>query len=103
MQNENNLFAVDDLAQRIETATKEVIAERGLTDRVTVQGAEPKQDSDRFTVGLHDEQAEAGSRFPWFYIDPLEVHAGGAITVETLKPVIRRELLKLFPESATHY
>jgi hypothetical protein len=57
MQNENNLHAGDDLAERIETATKEVIAERGLTYRVTVKGAEPKQDSDRSAVGLHDEQA----------------------------------------------
>jgi hypothetical protein len=97
MQNENNLRG-DDLAQRIETATKEVIAERGLADRITVQGAQPKQDSDRYAVGLHDEQAEAGSRFPWFYIDPLEVHEHDAITVETLKPVITRELLKIFPE-----
>src|SRR5688500_14367022 len=101
MQDENDLFTGDDLAKRIETATIEVLKERGLADRVTVRGAELKQDSDRYAVGLRDKGAEAGSRFPWFYIDPLEVHAGDAITVETLKPVIRRELLRLFPESAT--
>ncbi len=93
MQNENTVS----LAQRIETATKQVIAELGLSDRVTVSGAELKQDSDRYAVGLHDEQAEAGSRSLWFYIDPVEVHAGDAITVETLKAFINRELLKLFP------
>jgi hypothetical protein len=55
------------------------------------------------------EQAEPGSRFPWFYVDSAEVLTtvnGGEIAVEALKPFIRRELLKLFPNAATligHY
>src|SRR2546423_385769 len=100
MQNQNDLFDDDDLSKKIESATQEMLAELGLDNRVTVKGAEPKQDSDRYAIGLHDEQAEAGSRFPWFYVDSAEVLTavnGGEITVEVLKPFIRRELLKGFP------
>jgi hypothetical protein len=89
MQNEN---AIDDLDQRIRAATKEILVELGLNDQVKVRGVEPQIDADRFIVGLRKQTGPHEFAYPFFYIEGIEA------LEDDLKPTVRREILKLFPD-----
>lgn len=93
----------DDFETMLRTATNEVLNELGLAGRVRIRIIQPEVDSDRFGVGLTERTGPTTSNHPHFKIDSAEaltaVH-GGRITVESLKLLVLREVLKIFPEVA---
>jgi len=102
MENDKNLFD-DDFGEMLRIATNEVLNELGLNDRVRIRIIQPEVDSDRFGVGLTERTGPKTSNHPHFKIDSAEAQTavhGGRITVESLKPLALREVLKIFPEVA---
>jgi hypothetical protein len=103
MINETNLIN-DEFEDMLRTATNEVLSELGLKDRVRIRIIQPEIDSDYYGVGLIERTGPATSNHPHFKTDSAEaltaVH-GGRITVESLKPLVLREVLKIFPEVAS--
>lgn len=82
---------------KIGTATTDVILDDGLTN-IELDGTSPRQDSDRYDVGLVDKTDPNNWKYYSFAIDPVEVLLamdGGPITIEALKPFVRREIEKL--------
>jgi len=102
MINDKNLFD-DDFGEMLRIVTNELLNELGLNDRVRIRIIQPEVDSDRYGVGLTERTGPTTSNYPHFKIDSAEaltaVH-GGCITVESLKPLVFREILKIFPEVA---
>ncbi len=98
MQNENDLIN-DAFGDDLRTATTEVLEEQGFGN-VRVNDVQPEIDSDRYVVGLTERTGPNTSKYHAFRIDSAEaliaVH-GGHITVESLKPLVLREVLRLFP------
>jgi hypothetical protein len=94
MQNDNNSF--ENITRE---ATNQVLAERELRDRVRVSDVEPTIDSDDFVVGLKETVEQGKIRRHSFRIDAAEaVQQPQGDTVEGVKPLVDRELLKLFPK-----
>jgi hypothetical protein len=93
----------DNFEDMIRTATNEILNELGLADRVRIRIIQPEIDSDRVGVGLTERTGPTTSNYPHFRIDSAEVLTavhGGRITVESLKPLVLREVLKIFPATA---
>jgi hypothetical protein len=93
---DNNLKSI------IRTATNEVLVERGLSERWRVYDVHPEIDSDCFVVGLAEKvQPGEHPKYPSFRIDAAEIiQQPRGETVEGVKPLVDRELSKLFPERA---
>ena len=88
----------DDLGKRIRTATKEVLDELGLSDWVEVRGVDEKGFS--FVVGL-TKHTGPPAEFCSFFIEAAEVSKSvqfGYVSIEALKPFIRREVSQAFPK-----
>src|ERR1700738_4789767 len=102
MTNNNNLHD-DNFEDMLRTATNEVLNELGLADHVKIRIIQHEIDSACVGVGLTERTEPTTSKYPHFKIDSAEaltaVH-GGEITVESLKPLVLREILKIFPEVA---
>ena len=99
---ENEFLVEDEFDRMLRTATTDVINERGLADTVRVSEISTQIDSDRYVVGLKQKTLRARSVYHSFYIDPAEALravSGGLITVDTLKALVRREIVKIFPEA----
>lgn len=83
MQNERDV-PNDNLEDKIRTATKEILEELRLNDRVRVNDLQRQIDSARFWVGLTERTGPEESAFHNFSVEPLEaleaLH-GVAITV----------------------
>jgi hypothetical protein len=91
----------DGLDGMITKVTKEILKERELDGRVKTRGIERNQDSDRLALQLVEKTGPKESAFHWLHVDPTEVldaNKGVRATPETLRPFIRKELLRLFPE-----
>ena len=77
-----------------------MFGERGLSKWVEVKGVEDKG-AERYVVGLIKHAGQEPPEFCSFSVDALEVSKSvhyDYISIEALKPFIRREVLKLFPE-----
>ena len=104
METQINLRDHDDLDQRIATATRGVLKEFGLSERVKIRGVEQKQGEDRYAIGLAEQTAPKQTAYHHFYLDPREVvdaDHGSQLSVAEVKPYVRREVEKLFPNSST--
>ena len=92
MQNEN------EFPGKIRTAAREVLEEVRLNDRVRVDNVERQPDSNRFDVDLKEQSGPTEFLFHRFTVDPIQaLRAKEGVTSDSLKPIIRREILKLFP------
>jgi len=96
MQNDHNSF--ENITR---TATNQVLAERELSERLLVYDVQPEIDTDGFVVGLKEKvEPEERPKYHSFRIDAAEaVGQPQGDTVEGVKPLVDRELLKLFPKS----
>ena len=106
MANSENEFIVEDEFDRmLRTATNDMIKERGLADTVRLSEIAPQIDSDHYVVGLKQKTGRSRSSYYSFYVDPAEALTavgGGYVTVDAVKGLVRREMMKIFPDSATH-
>lgn len=88
----------DNLEVKIKTATSELLVEQGLSETTHVDDIQRQVDSSRIDVGLAQMTGNS-IKFHRFVVQPeeaLKAQGGAAITVESLKPFVRRELEKLF-------
>jgi hypothetical protein len=86
--------------EKIRAATKIVLKDRRLSDRVRIGLIQRQHDSGRYDVDLVVDASE----FPRFVVDPTEAltaQDGERLTPESFVPFVRREILKLFGDAAT--
>jgi hypothetical protein len=91
---------IDNLETKIREATREALRELNLDAKVRLDSVNRQIDSTKIHVGLAERVGPQNTEFHSFAVQPeeaLEAQGGAAITVESLKPFVIRELQKLFP------
>ncbi|HKB66320.1 MAG TPA: hypothetical protein VKC61_10725 [Pyrinomonadaceae bacterium] len=90
---------------RVRDASRAALEDLGLSNTVKVTDARRDIESSRVSVDLTEQTGPTEFSYHSFYLDSVEASnaaGGGYMTLEILKPLALREILKIFPESAIH-
>ena len=97
----NELLIVDEFEQMLNTARKQILNDLGLAGSIRPNGIQQDPGSDRYDVGLKQYKDGGKTDYYSFSVDSAEALTGprGGFSMDTVKDIVRREILKIFPDA----